>query len=43
MSKMSVKGKKLDGTRIPRITRIGTDEKISVDIRQIRVIRVLFH
>ncbi|VVB95229.1 Uncharacterised protein [uncultured archaeon] len=35
----SVKRKKWDGTRIPRITRIGTD--VSVDIRQIRVIRVL--
>ncbi len=42
MHTSSVKRKKWDGTRIPRITRIGTDDKISVDIRQIRVIRVLF-
>jgi hypothetical protein len=38
----SVKRKKWDGTRISRITRIGTDNKISVCIRQICVIRVLF-
>ena len=38
----SVKRKKWDGTRIPRITRIVTDDKISVGIRQIRAIRVLF-
>lgn len=42
MHTSSVKRKKWDGTRIPRITRIGTDDKKSVDIRQIRVIRVLF-
>ncbi len=33
---------KWDGTRISRITQICTDNKISVDIRQIRAIRVLF-
>jgi hypothetical protein len=42
MHTSSVKRKKWDGTRIPRITRIVTDDKISVGIRQIRVIRVLF-
>jgi hypothetical protein len=34
--------KKWDGTRISQITQIGTDDKISVGIRQIRAIRVLF-
>jgi hypothetical protein len=33
MHTSSVKRKKWDGTRIPRITRIGTDDKISVGIR----------
>ncbi len=38
----SVKRNKWDGTRIPRITQICTDDKVSADIRQIRAIRVLF-
>jgi hypothetical protein len=38
----SVKREKWDGTRITRITRIDADNKISVGIRQISVIRVLF-
>lgn len=38
----SVKREKWGGTRILRITRIGTDNIISVGIRQISVIRILF-
>jgi hypothetical protein len=38
----SVKRENWDGTRILQITHIGTDNKISVGIRQISVIRILF-